>query len=59
MFAESFGAKGYRVDSTEQLIPTLETALNDGTVSIIDCPVDYSENMKLTEKFANLTSPFK
>jgi acetolactate synthase-1/2/3 large subunit len=56
-FAESFGAKGYRVNSTEELIPTLEAALNDGTVSIIDCPVDYSENMKLTRKLKTLTSP--
>ncbi len=56
-FAESFGARGYRVESAEQLIPTLETALNDGTVSVIDCPVDYAENMKLTEKLKNLTSP--
>lgn len=57
MFAESFGAKGYRVNSAENLIPTLETALADGTVSIIDCPVDYAENMKLTEKFKTLVSP--
>lgn len=56
-FAESFGAKGYRVNSTEELIPTLQTALNDGTVSIIDCPVDYSENMKLTKKLKSLKSP--
>ena len=56
-FAESFGAKGYRVERTECLLPVLEEALNDGTVSIIDCPVDYSENMKLTEKLANLVSP--
>ncbi len=59
MFAESFGAKGYRVNSAEELIPTLEAALNDGTVSIIDCPVDYSENMKLTERLKNLESPIK
>ena len=56
-FAESFGAKGYRIERTECLQPVLEAALNDGTVSIIDCPVDYSENMKLTEKLANLVSP--
>ena len=56
-FAESFGAKGYRVERTEDLLPTLNTALGDGTVSIVDCPVDYSENMKLTEKLGNLVSP--
>lgn len=56
-FAESFGAKGYRVERTECLLPVLEEALNDGTVSVIDCPVDYSENMKLTEKLKTMTSP--
>ncbi len=56
-FAESFGAKGYRVEKTEDLLPTLKEALGDGTVSIIDCPVDYSENMKLTGKLKSLTSP--
>ena len=57
-FAESFGAKGYRVEKTEDLLPTLKEALGDGTVSIIDCPVDYSENMKLTEQLKSLKSPF-
>ena len=56
-FAESFGAKGYRVEKTEDLLPTLKEALGDGTVSIIDCPVDYSENMKLTAKLKSLKSP--
>lgn len=57
MFAESFGANGYRIEKTEDLLPTLKTALNDGGVSIIDCPVDYRENMKLTKKLGNLVSP--
>ena len=56
-FAEAFGANGYRVESTEDLSPTLKTALGDGGVSIIDCPVDYSENMKLTAKLKSLASP--
>ncbi len=49
-YAESFGAKGYRIEKTEDLLPTLTLALADDTVSIIDCPVDYSENLKLTAK---------
>ncbi len=53
-FAECFGAKGYRVESADELVPVLREALGDGTVSIIDCPVDYSENMKLTEKLGSL-----
>lgn len=58
-FAESFGARGYRVNSAEELLPTLREALNDGTVSIIDCPVDSAENMRLTEKLTSLGSPFE
>ena len=53
-YAESFGAVGYRVESARDLVPTLERALADDTVVIIDCPVDYSENMKLTEKLGQL-----
>jgi len=56
-YAESFGAKGYRVENTEDLIPTLEKAFNDNTVVIVDVPVDYSENMKLTEKLGQLVCP--
>jgi acetolactate synthase-1/2/3 large subunit len=39
------------------LIPTIKKAKDDNTVVIIDCPVDYSENMKLTEKLGNLVCP--
>ena len=56
-YAESFGAKGYRIERTEDLAPTLKKALADDTVSIVDCPVDYRENMKLTEKLKTLASP--
>jgi acetolactate synthase-1/2/3 large subunit len=56
-YAESFGAKGYRVESAGELLPTLKQAIADDTVVLIDCPVDYSENMKLTEKLGNLVCP--
>ena len=56
-FAESFGAKGYRVEAADELVPTLKKAIADDTVVIIDCPVDYSENMKLTEKVGSLVRP--
>ncbi|WP_455198646.1 acetolactate synthase large subunit [Kaarinaea lacus] len=52
--AESFGARGYRIEEASQLLPTLKTALADDAVSIIDCPVDYSENMRLTEKLGEM-----
>ena len=53
-YAESFGARGYRIERTEDLLPTLRQAIADDTVSIIDCPVDYTENIKLTEKLGQL-----
>lgn len=48
-FAESMGAIGYRIKKTEDLLPTLEKAFKQNAPVIIDCPIDYSENMKLTE----------
>ncbi|MBL7002883.1 MAG: acetolactate synthase large subunit [Gammaproteobacteria bacterium] len=56
-YAESFGAKGYKINSADELIPTIKQAKQDNTVVIIDCPVDYSENMKLTEKLGKLVCP--
>ena len=56
-YAESFGATGYRIEKTADLLPTLKQALADNTVSIIDCPVDYSENMRLTEKLGEKICP--
>jgi len=56
-YAESFGAKGYRIEKTEDLLPTLKQAITDNTVVVIDCAVDYDENMKLTEKLGDLICP--
>jgi acetolactate synthase-1/2/3 large subunit len=56
-FAESFGAKGYRVKAADELVPIIKQAIADNTVVVIDCPVDYSENMKLTEKLGKLVCP--
>lgn len=56
-YAESFGAKGYRIGAAAELLPTLRQALQDDTVSIIDCPVDYAENMLLTKRLEALQSP--
>ena len=56
-YAESFGAKGYRVERTADLVPILRQALAEDTATIVDCPVDYRENMKLTEQLEKLVSP--
>jgi acetolactate synthase-1/2/3 large subunit len=53
-YAQSFGAKGYRIHSAEELLPTLKAALDDDGVSVISCPVDYSENLRLTDRLGQL-----
>ncbi|MGI5207749.1 acetolactate synthase large subunit [Spirillospora sp. CA-108201] len=57
-YAESFGARGYRVESAAELLPTLRKALADDAVSVITVPVDYSHNLRLTDKLGELTDPF-
>jgi acetolactate synthase I/II/III large subunit len=49
-YAESFGARGYRINHASELMPILKETLNNDKVNIIDCPVDYTENIKLTAK---------
>lgn len=56
-YTESFGAKGYLIQHIDELLPTLKQALADEAVSVIVCPVDYSENIKLTDKLGDLTEP--
>jgi acetolactate synthase-1/2/3 large subunit len=53
-YAESFGAKGYQINSADELLPTLKAALDDDGVSLINCPVDYSENLRLTDRLGEL-----
>jgi acetolactate synthase-1/2/3 large subunit len=53
-YAESFGAKGYRITSADELLPTLKAALAEDGVSLIACPVDYSENLRLTDRLGEL-----
>lgn len=55
--AESFGARGYRVAAEDELLPVIKDALVQKVPAIIDCPVDYSENTKLTEKLGRLICP--
>ena len=50
MYAESFGAKGYSVKKTEDLLPLLKKAIKAKEISIIEVPVDYRENFKLSEE---------
>ena len=56
-YAECFGANGTRIESTVELAPALRTALNSNTLTIIDCPVDGAENVRLTQKLGVLAAP--
>jgi acetolactate synthase-1/2/3 large subunit len=54
-FAESMGLKGYRVQSSLDFIPTLKEALEQPVPAIIDCPIDYQENLRFSQKAGDLT----
>lgn len=53
-FAESMGAKGYRIQSAEEIIPVMEDAFSQNVPCIIDCPIDYSENTRLSERLQKM-----
>lgn len=53
-YAESFGAAGYRVTERSDLRPILAEALASKVPAVIDCPVDYAENLRLTERLRAL-----
>jgi len=46
-YAESYGARGTRVDAIDEFIPTLERAFIDGGVHLVAVPIDYSENTRV------------
>ena len=58
-YAESYGANGYKLKSSEDLKTRLQELLNSPGVNLLDVPVDYSENervliQELKEKTCNL-----
>jgi acetolactate synthase I/II/III large subunit len=46
-YAESYGAKGTRVETADGLAPALEVAFQAGGVHLVSVPVDYSENQRV------------
>lgn len=56
-YAQSFGAKGYHLECATELAPLLKESLGRKTVTVIDCPVDYSENLKLTKQLGEMVCP--
>jgi acetolactate synthase-1/2/3 large subunit len=46
-YAHAYGAQGSRVESTEDLVPVLQSAFERGGVHLVVAPVDYSENTRV------------
>jgi acetolactate synthase-1/2/3 large subunit len=46
-YAAAYGANGSRVESADDLVPTLEAAFTRGGVQIVAVPIDYSENLRV------------
>ncbi|RME21007.1 MAG: acetolactate synthase large subunit [Candidatus Zixiibacteriota bacterium] len=55
--AESFGAVGIQVREGDNLTEVLKKAFTYDKPVVIACPVDYSENIKLTERLGQLVCP--
>lgn len=55
--AESFGCRGYKVTAAQELVPILEDAFRQPVPAVVACPVDYSENLRLTEKLGAWVCP--
>lgn len=48
--AQSMGCKGYRVQSADDLRTILDDAFRQDVPAVIDYPVDYGENVLLTQR---------
>ena len=46
-YAESYGAKGYKIAKASELLQILNKALREKGPVLIECPIDYSENIKV------------
>ena len=49
-YAESYGAHGHRVESTESFAPLLKQCFKTSGVHVVEAPVDYSENDKILNR---------
>lgn len=55
--ANSFGWEGLRVQAADELLPALESAFNASGPALVDCSIDYSENLRLTDRLGHLVCP--
>ena len=49
-YAESYGARGFRVTHTDELLALLNRCLDEGGVNLIEAPIDYAENASLGKR---------
>jgi acetolactate synthase-1/2/3 large subunit len=54
-YARSFGIAGFRPTSASDLLPTLRRALDVDGPSLVEVPIDYRENLRLTEHLGALS----
>jgi acetolactate synthase-1/2/3 large subunit len=47
-YAEAYGARGVRVGPEDRLDDVLESAFGAGGPVLVECPIDYAENAKLS-----------
>jgi len=55
--AESFGWSGHKVENSRDLVDTLEQAFAEEGPSLVVIPIDYRENLLLTERLGNICCP--
>ena len=55
--AESFGMWGKKVTATDQIVPYLEEAFSQPGPALISVPVDYRENVKLSDRLGQVSVP--
>ena len=53
-YAQSFGIAGFRPANAADLYPTLMRALETEGPSLVEVPIDYAENLRLTERLGAL-----
>jgi len=54
-YAEAFGLPAFAIGHSREFLPTLRKALELELPSLIEVPIDYRENMRLTEKLGQVT----
>jgi len=54
-YAQSFGIAGFRAERAADLLPTLRRALEIDGPSVVEVPIDYRENLRLTERLGALS----